>query len=148
MKLTLIPGTVTGSPDHFQYVSCCLVNDVLALDAGPLGMYLSPPEQARVRHVLLTHTHIDHVASLPIFVENAYEGKADCVTVHGSAAVLDCLQRDLFNGRVWPDFIALSRGDKPFLKLSRLDPGQTVDLDGLRVTAVELNHVVPTSGGG
>jgi ribonuclease BN (tRNA processing enzyme) len=147
VKLTLIPSSTDGGGlGHHQYLSSCVVNDTVALDAGCLGFCGTPHGQARIRHVLLSHTHIDHLASLPIFLENAYEGKPDCVTVHGSAAVLDCLQRDLFNGRVWPDFIALSQGDKPFLKLARLDPGQTVDLDGLRVTAVELNHVVPTSG--
>lgn len=147
MKLTLIPSSTDGGGlGHHQYLSTCVVNDSLALDAGSLGFYGTPHAQARVRHVLLSHTHMDHLASLPIFLENAYEGKADCVTVHGSAAVLECLQRDLFNDRVWPDFVALSRGDQPFLKLAQFDPGQTLDLDGVRVTAVELNHVVPTVG--
>jgi ribonuclease BN (tRNA processing enzyme) len=147
VKLTLIPSTLPGhGTEHFQYLSTCLVNDVLALDAGCLGFYHSAPDQARVRHVLLTHTHIDHLASLPIFVENAYEARPDCVTIHGSADVLDCLQRDLFNNRIWPDFIALSRSDKPFLKLARFDAGQTIELEGLRITAVALNHVVPTVG--
>jgi ribonuclease BN (tRNA processing enzyme) len=145
VKFTLIPSTIAGGPEHFQYLSTCLVNDVLALDAGCAGFYHSPFDQARVRHVLLTHTHIDHLASLPIFVENAYEAKSDCVTIHGSADVLDCLQRDLFNNRLWPDFIALSKGnDRPFLKLERFEAGQTIELEGLRITAVAVNHVVPT----
>jgi ribonuclease BN (tRNA processing enzyme) len=143
----MIPGTVDGSGhDHYQYLSSCLVNDVLALDAGPLGFYRSPFDQARVRHVLLSHTHIDHVASLPIFVENAYEGRADPVTVHGSQDVLDGVQTDLFNNRLWPDFIALSKNNpKPFLKMERFEPGQTIELEGVRITAVAVNHVVPTS---
>jgi ribonuclease BN (tRNA processing enzyme) len=145
MKLTLIPSAVGGGPDH-QYLSSCLLNDAVALDAGCLGFWGSPQDQARVRHVLLSHTHMDHLASLPIFVENAYEGKAECVTVHGSRAVLRCCQEHLFNEEVWPDFIALSRGDKPFLRLCPLEPGESVEVEGLRVTAVALDHVVPTVG--
>jgi ribonuclease BN (tRNA processing enzyme) len=145
MKLTLIPSAVGGGPDH-QYLSSCLLNDSVALDAGCLGFWGSPQDQARVRHVLLSHTHMDHLASLPIFVENAYEGKAECVTVHGSRTVLRCCQEHLFNEEVWPDFIALSRGDKPFLRLSPLEAGETAEIDGLRVTAVALDHVVPTVG--
>ncbi len=145
MKLTLIPSSVGGGPDH-QYLSSCLLNDSVALDAGCLGFWGSPQDQARVRHVLLSHTHMDHLASLPIFVENAYEGKAECVTVHGSRDVLRCCQEHLFNEEVWPDFIALSRGDKPFLRLSPLEAGETAEIEGLRVTAVALNHVVPTVG--
>jgi len=96
--------------------------------------------------VLVSHTHLDHLASLPIFVENAYEGKSEGVVVHASSAVLDCCQRDLFSDRIWADFVALSQGDKPFLRLSPLEPGQTIELEGLRITAVALDHVVPTVG--
>jgi ribonuclease BN (tRNA processing enzyme) len=135
-----------GSGPDFQYLSSCLINDTVALDAGCLGFWGSPQEQARIRHVLLSHTHMDHLASLPIFVENAYEGKAECVTIHGSTSVLECCQEHLFNEKVWPDFIALSRGDKPFLRLSPLEPGQTIELEGLQVTSVALDHVVPTVG--
>jgi cAMP phosphodiesterase len=132
--------------DQNQFLTSFLVNDTLAIDAGSLGFFGHPTEQARIKHLLITHSHIDHIASVPIFVENAYEGKKDCVTIHGSQVVLDCLQRDMFNNRVWPDFIALSMPEAPFLKLQPLEAGQTVELEGLRITAVAVNHVVPTTG--
>src|SRR5262249_29284609 len=83
----------------------------------------------------------------PIFVENAYEGKTDCVHIYGSSAVLDSCQRDLFNDRLWPDFIKMSaNSDKPFLKLVPFEPHQTLELDGLEFTALPMNHGVPTVG--
>jgi ribonuclease BN (tRNA processing enzyme) len=146
VKLTLLPSSVSPGGSNRQFLSSALLNDTIVLDAGCIGFFGTPQEQARVRHVLLSHTHIDHMASLPIFVENAYEGRADPVTIHGSRSVLDCCQRDLFNDRLWPDFIALSQNDRPFLKLSLFEPDTTIELDGLRITAVPLNHVVPTVG--
>jgi ribonuclease BN (tRNA processing enzyme) len=148
VKFILVPATtVGGGPEHYQFSSSALINDTVAIDAGCLGFFRSAQEQAQVKHIFISHTHIDHVASLPIFVENAYEGKPDCVTIYGSETVLDSCQRDLFNDRLWPDFIALSKNnDKPFLKLARIEPGETVEVEGLRVTAVALDHVVPTSG--
>jgi ribonuclease BN (tRNA processing enzyme) len=147
MKVILIPSCVSGSyPDHFQYLSTTILNDTIALDAGCVGFFRSAQEQVQVRHVLLSHTHMDHVASLPIFVENAYEGTNDPVTIHASTPVLEGLQRDMFNDRVWPDFIALSRGPTKFLAIRPFEAGQTIDLEGLRITAVLLNHVVPTVG--
>jgi ribonuclease BN (tRNA processing enzyme) len=118
----------------------------VVIDAGCIGFYQSAQDQARVRHLFITHTHIDHVASLPIFVENAYEGKPDPVTIHATDPVLYSIQTDLFNNRLWPDFIALSDPKAPFLKLERLDPGRSVEVEGLRLTPVEVNHVVPTVG--
>lgn len=147
MNVTLIPSAagVGGAAPH-QYLTTYLVNDTVALDAGALGLLHPLDAQRRVRHVVLTHAHIDHVATLPIFLENVYEATGDCVTVHATEPVLDVLQRDIFNDRLWPDFVALSQREAPFLKLSVLRPLQTIDLDGLRLTPVPVNHAVPTVG--
>jgi ribonuclease BN (tRNA processing enzyme) len=146
VKITLIPSEAGEPSGRHQFLSSCLLNDTIALDAGCLGFAHAPEQQARVRHVLLTHTHLDHLASLPIFLENVFQADGEGVTIHASSPVLDCLQRDLFNDRVWPDFVALSRNGMPFLRLAPFEPGQTIEVEGLRVTAVELNHVVPTVG--
>jgi ribonuclease BN (tRNA processing enzyme) len=145
MKVTLVPPCVGSNVNH-QFLTSYLVNDKVAIDAGCVGFFRSPQEQAQIKDIFISHTHIDHTASLAIFVENAYEASSDCVTIHGSDAVLESLARDVFNDRVWPDFIKLSTDETPFLKLSRLEPGKPVELDGLRVTPVSVNHVVPTFG--
>jgi ribonuclease BN (tRNA processing enzyme) len=146
VNVTLLPSGFGSRSAEQQFLTSFLVNDHLAVDAGGLGFYGTPQEQARVKHVLISHLHIDHIASLPIFVENAYEGKGECVTIHACADVLDGLRRDVFNDRVWPDFMKLSRDHAPFLKLEPLEPGRTVELEGLRVTPAFVNHVVPTLG--
>ena len=147
MKITLIPSAVSGRDrKHTQFLSSYLVNDAVCIDAGSIGLFGSPREQARVRHILISHTHIDHLATLPIFLENAFEGNSAPVTIHGTEVVLDCLRRDLFNDRLWPDFVALSGGNTKFLQLQTLEPGRTVTLENLRITPVPVNHVVPTVG--
>lgn len=147
VKVTLVPSSTTEhGPDQQQFLSSYLLNDSVVIDAGCLGYFHTPQEQAAIKHVLLTHSHIDHVGSLPVFLENAYEGKRECVTVHATQAVLDSLQKDIFNDRLWPDFIALSTPKAPFLKIETLQPGETVEVEGLRITPVPVNHVVPTVG--
>lgn len=148
MEITIVPSSVSAD-EHVtnQYLISYLINGSIAVDAGSLGLYLGPDQQAKVRHVLLSHSHIDHIASLPIFLENAYEAKLDCVTIHGSADVLDCLARDVFNGRVWPDFIGMSdESPTPFLRLNRLESGRPVELEGLRFTPIGVDHLIPTLG--
>lgn len=147
MRVRLVPSSVAaGTSEQDQFLTSYLINDTLAVDAGCIGFFGSPEEQARIRHILLSHSHIDHLASLPIFLENVYQSHPECVTVHGSQAVLDSLQRDIFNGRVWPDFIKLSQTIPPFLKLATLESGTPKQLDGLRVTPVAVHHPVPTQG--
>ena len=147
MIVTIVPSSIPSADEApNQYLISYLINETLAIDAGSLGLYGTPHTQAKIQHVLISHTHIDHTATLPVFIENAYEAKADCVTIHGSDAVLASLQQDIFNDRTWPDFVALSEGTAPFLRLARLVPGRPVELAGLRITPVEVNHVVPTLG--
>jgi cAMP phosphodiesterase len=147
MKVVQLPSTF-GSGVPLQYLTTYLVNDTVAIDAGSVGFYRETQDQARVRHVFLTHGHLDHIASLAVFLENVFQMSApDCVTVHATAETIDTLRRDLFNNRVWPDFVALSDLYNPgFLKLSELKPNQPCEVEGLRLTPVPIHHVVPTVG--
>lgn len=129
-----------------QYLTTFLVNDSVAIDAGSLGFFESPARQARVRHVFITHCHQDHIASLPIFLENAYRPEGPPVTIYGSEAVLDSLKKDVFNDRVWPDLVELSPPGAAFLKLQMVVPGKVVKVEGLQLTPIPVDHGVPTLG--
>src|SRR5260370_27112782 len=134
MRVTLVPSSIAlNGEEPSQYLISYLINDTVAIDAGSLGLYGSPQRQAAIKHVLISHTHIDHTATLPIFIENAYEGQSDCVTIHGSDDVLSSLRSDMFNDRTWPDFVALSEGDLRLLRLERLEPGRPLEVDGLKI---------------
>jgi ribonuclease BN (tRNA processing enzyme) len=144
MNVVLVPSAI-GADHSYHYLSSYIIDGVIAVDAGALGFYGSLAAQARVRHVFLTHMHIDHLASLPTFLENVYGAHPEGVCVHAGAETLDCLQRDVFNGRLWPDFIRISREiQPPYLRTSVLEDGRTVEVEGLRVTPAAVRHVVPT----
>lgn len=145
MKVHIVPSSVGESSRH-QILATYLINDTVAIDAGVLGL-LSPLEaQRRVRHVFLSHSHLDHLATLPIFIDNVYVHGPTCPSVWGSPHVLETLQRDLFNDRLWPDMIRLSGEESPFLKLETISAEQPIEVEGLRITPIDLNHVVPTFG--
>lgn len=127
-----------------QYLSSYLINETVAVDAGCLGFCGSPQEQQRVRHVFLTHAHADHTASLPIFLENVWTPTDECPRIYGITETLKSVQRHIFNDVVWPDFVELSKKTYPFLRLRAMEPGETVHADGLRITAVPVEHLVPT----
>lgn len=143
MRVRLLPSA-PGRKEGAQFLSTFLVDDVVAIDAGSLGLYGHPRDQARIRHVFLTHSHADHVATLPIFVENAYEGRAESVVVYGHPLVLESVRADIFNDRIWPDFVRLSRPESPYLRLQPLADEVSVEVAGLRITPVPVDHVVPT----
>jgi ribonuclease BN (tRNA processing enzyme) len=145
MRIQLL-GSSVQDPRHRQYVTSYLINGTVAIDAGCLGYHGTPEEQEAVRHLFLTHSHTDHTASLPIFVENAWTPAGKCPRVYGSRETLDSLQKHVFNDIMWPDFIELSKKMPPFLQLCSLEPEVPVEADGLKITPVPVHHVVPTFG--
>jgi cAMP phosphodiesterase len=146
MKVTLVPSSVSRGRRRKQYVTSCLINRTIALDAGSIGLYGPLKQQQRIKHLLLSHSHLDHLATLPMFLDNVYDGTGNCVTIYGHPATLECLRTDVFNNRLFPDFLKISTIRPPYLKLQELQPGVAIEFDGIRVTPVPVNHVVPTYG--
>ena len=144
MRVELLPSSLP--PSDLQFLVSFLVNDAVAIDAGPLGLLADLDRQRRVRHVFLTHEHIDHLATLPIFLENVYEQGPECVEILAAADVLEFLHRDIFNGRVWPDFFELSTAADAFVRATPLEAGQPVTRAGLSITPLPVLHSVPTLG--
>lgn len=121
-----------------------LVDGVLAVDAGPLATFGSVAEQGAIRDVLLTHSHIDHVAGLPMFLDIVYRLTADPPAVHATRATLDALRTDVFNDRLMPDFVALSETLPPFLTCREVEPHRPFAVGRYTVTAIPVEHTVPT----
>lgn len=149
MQFKIIASSVDAGapvPAAPQYAATYVINANVAIDAGVLGYMPLLAEQKQIMHVFLSHSHGDHVATLPIFLDNTYVPGPQCVTVYGLPETLDCLRKHVFNELVWPDLERLSREETPFVKLVPLAPGIPVDAAGLRVTPIALDHVVPTVG--
>ncbi len=127
-------------------LSTFLFDDTLAVDAGALGWFDTPDRQAAVRDVLLTHSHVDHLAGLPVFLDNIYRLVAEPPCVHATGPTLAALRDHLFNDQLVPDFVRLSQTLPPFLRLCEVVPGRPFDVGGFRVTAFAVDHVVPTVG--
>jgi len=80
VKVALLPSSVAGSAGSHQFLTSYLINDTVAIDCGSLGFHDDLAAQMRVRHLFLSHSHMDHIASLPVLLENIYDGNADCIT--------------------------------------------------------------------
>lgn len=144
MQALIVPSSSSG--ETIQLLSSYVVNRTIAIDAGSLGLYGTIEQQSLVRHIFLTHCHLDHIASLPPFLDAVYDGSGNCVTIHGNAHVLEILRTDVFNNRIYPDFLKISTFRPPYLKLNEVKAGEVISVEGLRVKPVEVDHVVPTLG--
>lgn len=123
-----------------------LIDSSVLLDAGTIGTQLTLAEQRRIRVVLLSHLHFDHIKGLPILADNLAEGFDVPVIVAGTESVIQGLMDHVFNDKVYPNFFKLPDREHPVLQAQILVPGKSVTLGHLDVTPVSVNHAVPTVG--
>jgi ribonuclease BN (tRNA processing enzyme) len=127
-------------------MTCLLLNGRIALDAGCLAQVLPVARQAEVHSILLTHSHIDHVNSLPFFIDNIYALGPGRVDIYAAPATVHAVRRHLFNNAFWPDFARLPHNLLPTVRFHELADEVPVEIGDLRVTPVPVTHVVPTYG--
>jgi len=145
VRVELIESAIGGDREN-HYLTSLVIDQVLAVDIGGLGFSGDLAKQQKIRDVVFTHAHFDHIASLPFFLENVYKTADRPVRLHASRHVLDVLQRHVFNGELWPDFFGLGEGDDRFCEPLTLDSEVPVRVGRLEVTPVEVTHPVPTFG--
>ena len=119
----------------------------LAIDAGSLGLVGEAQDMARVREVILTHAHIDHIATLPMWIEALLSQNRAPVGVHGTQATIETLRKHFFNGVIFPDFEQLQEEDGRKLMEYRLVPeDKAFGLAGFSLEAVRAEHPITTHG--
>jgi ribonuclease BN (tRNA processing enzyme) len=121
-----------------------LIDDILAVDAGSLVSELSFAEQEKIRTILLSHGHYDHIRAIPAFVFNNYHR---LTKVFATQQTLEILASHLVDGLIYPKFTEKNSFlEKPALKLCRLETFRPQDIEGYQVTAVPANHPIETVG--
>ena len=123
-----------------------LVDDDVLIDAGTGVGDLTLEQLAKIDHIFVSHSHLDHVTSIPFLVDTVCWMRASPIKVYGIKETLDILRAHLFNWKIWPDFTQIPDAEKPFMAYREIKVGEAVELRGRRFTAIPANHTVPAVG--
>ncbi len=123
-----------------------LVDDDILIDAGTGVAELSIDELSRLRHVFLTHSHLDHIAYLPLLGDTVFGLVPESIIVYALPETLDALRRYVFNDVIWPDFTCIPDKHAPLFRFQPILPGETLCIDGRSIEAIAVNHSVPCLG--
>lgn len=145
MKLRILGSSGGIGGRHLRTTSMLVDSDIL-VDAGTGVGDLSIAELQQIDHLFLTHSHLDHIACLPLIVDTVGDLREKPIIVHAIDEVIAILKAHVFNWMVWPDFSAIPSPDKPFLKFESLKVGETVTVGGRGFTAMPATHTVPAVG--
>ena len=129
-----------------QRLTCFVIDDCVAVDAGSIAIALNGEQRNTVRDIIVTHPHMDHVASLPIFIDDLYPNLQEPIRIYATEEVIELLERDVFNWNVYPRFSDLKNDYGPVMEYIPIPIGAPFQVAHLNVVAVPVNHIVPTVG--
>src|SRR6188768_2675962 len=127
-------------------MTCLLINGTIALDAGSLSQVLPIDRQVLVRSIVLSHSHMDHINSLPFFIENVYGRGDGAIDIYSSPATIYAIRKYLFNNATWPDFTRLPNHLLPAVLFEELADEVPLEIEGVSFTPIPVDHLVPTHG--
>jgi len=136
-----------GSRSAEGNTTCIRIGEHTTIDAGNL---MIPLENAtvKIKHVLLTHAHMDHLCDLPFLVERHAADWNSPLKVYGTQATLRLLATHIFNDGIWPDFrrIRLEKSGRPCMEFIEITPEKSFEIDGIRITPIPNNHAEGSCG--
>lgn len=123
-----------------------LIDHDVLIDAGTGVGDLTLDEMQRINHVFLTHSHLDHVAALPLMVDAIASQRTTPIHVHALQGTIDALKAHIFNNTIWPDFSKIPTPEAPFITFHPLVLGQTLNMEGKYIEVLPAVHTVPAVG--
>jgi ribonuclease BN (tRNA processing enzyme) len=123
-----------------------LIDGEILVDAGTGVGDLTLEEMAKIDNVLLTHSHLDHVAALPLMVDAIASQRSGPLKVHALGKTIEALKQHIFNNVIWPDFTTIPSVEAPFVSFHEIRVGQTLQFGDKYVEVLPAVHTVPAAG--
>lgn len=143
MRVRIVPSTLDG---RHQLLTSYLINETLAIDAGSLSIGLTRAEQSALRAIVITHTHLDHIASLPMLITDLFDELRHPIALYATAADFEALVKYIFNPRIWIPLETLRNEHTELIEHRPYRAGEAFFVDGLKLLPVPVTHTVLTHG--
>ncbi|CUS48470.1 MAG: Metal-dependent hydrolases of the beta-lactamase superfamily III [Idiomarinaceae bacterium HL-53] len=135
-------GGVGGSSGS----TCIRLNEHILIDAGSGLGELPLAEMRKIKHVVLTHGHMDHICFLPAFISNLFGHLDGSLKVYALPKTIEVLRTHIFNWQVWPDFEKLPSDNNPIMEFVSIEPWNPFSIGDIQFTPFSVEHTVPTVG--
>ena len=145
MMQVKILGCSGGIGAGMRTTSMLLDKDIL-IDAGSGVGDLSLEALQKIDHIFITHTHMDHIAFLPLLLDTVLGLRVKPINVYANAQIINILKEHVFNWLIWPNFNLIPKPESPLLVYKEMNVGDIVQINGRTVTALPANHGVPAVG--
>ncbi|MDO6386927.1 MULTISPECIES: 3',5'-cyclic-nucleotide phosphodiesterase [unclassified Uliginosibacterium] len=145
MKIRVL-GCSGGIGGKANLTTSLLVDEDILIDCGTGVGELSLHALMAIDHVFLTHSHLDHLAMLPMLIDTVADLRSRPITLYASEETLRILRAHVFNWLIWPDFTAIPDRLHPLLRMQPVKVGETVHLGERAISPIPALHSVPSQG--
>src|ERR1041385_9243317 len=141
MRLQMLPSTIdeNGKGSARQHLLSIIIDDRVAIDAGSLAFSCNDIQRTQIRDIVLTHTHLDHIAGLPLFIDDLFATLEEPICIHATRQMIDTLEQDVFNWSIYPRFSELSNQSTSVVKYKEFERGGTFQVAHLTIQSVPVN---------
>lgn len=123
-----------------------LIDQDILIDAGTGVGDLTVEEMSRIRHIFLTHSHLDHIACFPLLIDTLFDQLSRPINIHAQPATIEALEQHIFNNKIWPDFGSLPSPEAPVMRFQPMNPGEICKIENRSFEMIRVNHIVPGVG--
>ena len=123
-----------------------LINDQLLLDAGTVTEVLDDERLKKIKYVLISHTHIDHLKGLFPLVDELVMMGTYSFELISTAEILTSITDNLFNDLIWPDFTAIPSERRAIMKLREVEAERPSIVGGFSIRPIPVSHTVACVG--
>jgi ribonuclease BN (tRNA processing enzyme) len=143
--LVRIIGGHGGVSPGFKATSY-LIDGKLLIDAGSVASGIQIEEQVQIDHILISHSHLDHISDLAFLSDNCFGLKGKPFEIYANSPVKDAIKKHLLNDIIWPDFTVLPTKENPTLHFNDIKPGEVLTMGDYKILPVSVNHSIGALG--
>lgn len=123
-----------------------LIDNKILIDAGSVASGIPIVEQSQIDHILISHSHLDHISDLAFLADNCFGMKSNPFEIWTCEEVRKNVMTHLLNDAIWPDFTKLPNKENPTLRFNTFEANQSIELGEYKITAVKVNHFAGSLG--
>jgi ribonuclease BN (tRNA processing enzyme) len=144
MKIEILGcyGNVTGNYRATSF----LINDTLLIDAGTTTEVLDDSRLCKIKNIIISHTHIDHVKGMFSLVDELAMLNKEGLRLLSLKSILEIISKNLFNNLIWPDFTIIPSVNDAIINMQEIALEEETFIDNISIRPVLMTHTVYTVG--
>ncbi len=138
MKVHVLGACGSRTPE--KSLISLLIDDLLVLDAGSITSSLDLKAQSKIKYILISHSHLDHIKDICFLADNRAFINPEAFWVFASDKVIEYLKKYILNNIIWPDFTKIPSDKSPVLILKEIPESSSFKVEEYTVFSVKVKH--------